>query len=146
MSGPDASIASLEFRFTLDRALAAHKAGNVDVADAFAQAAEAILRSSFPQVADDIAHAASRKGPGDLIGCRLVEHLDAASAACVAMVLTLRGARRRVVDVLSLAFRHEPVFNATIALLCERVVITANQRPGRMIQPTTIEVAALRRR
>lgn len=112
--------ASTELRLVLDRCFAAHQVDRPELAGAFARAAEVLLRSAFPEIGDDIGRAASRKGRGDAIGARLVQHLDAASAACVALVLTLRGARRPVVDAITRAFQHEPAFNDTIRILCRR--------------------------
>lgn len=137
--------ASTELRFLLDRCFAAHQANRPELADALARAAEAIMRSSFPEIADDIARAASRKGRGHAIGARLVQHLDAPSAACVAMVLMVRGARKPAVNALVAAFGHHPEFVATTRMLCRRVFdgipalasssMTVMERP-------TIEVAA----
>lgn len=121
MPATDAFVASLEFRFTLDRAFAAYKAGQSDVADAFARTAEAILQSAIPAIASDIAKAASRKGQGAEIGGRLAQHLTPALAACAAIVLLLRGARRPVVDALSAEFGKHPDYGTTVRVLCGRV-------------------------
>lgn len=121
MPTSDGLAASIEFRFTLDRAFAAYNAGQRDLADAFARTAEAILRSAIPRIASDIANAASRKGRGAEIGSRLARRLTPALAACVAIVLLLRGARMPVVNVLSLEFGKHPDFDATVRLLCGRV-------------------------
>jgi hypothetical protein len=133
-------------RFLIDRALAAQQGGDADVADAFARTAEAILRSSFPKVATDIALAASRKGRGDEIGARLVEHLDPASAASVAIVLMLRGARRPVIDVLAASSGRDPEFNETIRRLCGRVFASVSSPSNDSPEWVSIEVAASPRR
>lgn len=138
---------SPELIFLIDGALSARQRGCFELSDAFARAAEAILRSAFPAIADDIAQAASRKGQGNAIGARLAQHLDAVSAACVAMVLMLRGSRKRVVDVLASAFGAHPEFLATTRMLCQRLL---DQMPAslstskNMISHPSIEVAAPR--
>lgn len=119
--------APTELRFLLDRCFAAHQSNRPELADAFARAAEAILRATFPIIADDIAQAASRKGRGDVIGARLVQRLDAPSAACVAMVLLLRGARRPVIDTITRTFQHDDAFNATVRTLCGRMFGSESQ-------------------
>lgn len=121
MPTSDPLAASLEFRFTLDRAFAAYKAGQRDVAGAFARAAEAILQSAIPGIASDIANAASRKGRGTETGGRLIRRLTPSLAACAAVVLLLRGARMPVVNALSLEFGEHPDFDVTVRLLCGRV-------------------------
>jgi hypothetical protein len=134
-------------RFLLDQSLSARVAGDVEVACAFVRAAEALVRSAFPDIAVDLALAASRKGRGNEIGSRLAQHLDAASAACVALVLTLRGSRRPVVDSLRDAFRNEPMFEATMRLLCRRVFepeSAATHMLHVMPVPGSIEVGAPR--
>lgn len=112
---------SVEFRFLLDRCLAAHEAKRPNVADAYARAAEVLLRAEFPHVTNDIARAASKKGQGEVIGALLAQHLTPRSAACAALVLVLRGARKPVVNALTSAFEKHPEFNATIRTLCRRV-------------------------
>lgn len=137
---------SIQMRFLVDQSLSARLAGDADVADAFARAAEAILRSSFPQVAADIASAASRKGQGDAIGARLAQHLAPQSAACVAIVLMLRGARKPVVDALSSAFGRDLEFNETIKTLCGRVFASVSSPSNDAPEWVSIEVAASHRR
>lgn len=136
--------ASTELRFLLDRCFAAHQANRPELAGAFARAAEAILRSALPEIADDIAQAASRKGRGDAIGARLAQHLDALSAGCVALVLLLRGARRPAIDTLTNAFRNDAEFEATVKALCPRAIPAA--RLAHAVPLPQIEVAAPYRR
>lgn len=135
----DALLESIEFRFAIDRAFAAHEAGRRYVADAFARAAEAILKLALPDIADDVALTASRKGRGDAIGPRLAPHLTADTAAAVAVVWMLRGARQPAVRALSEAFRSEPEFDATIRLLCSRIVASP---PPPAMSMVPIEVAS----
>lgn len=149
----DGLAASLEFRFTLDRAFAAYAAGQPDVADAFAWAAQAILQSAVPGVASDIANAASRKGRGTEIGSRLAQRLTPALAACAAIVLLLRGARMPVVNVLSLEFGKHPDFDATVRVVCGRLFKSPGSTSAASLPALTavrvlpsIEVAAPTRR
>lgn len=140
-------LSLLEIHFLIDRALASRRRGLRTLSGDFARAAEGILKSSLPHLADDIAAVASCKGKGDVIGGRLAQHLDASSAACLALVLLLRGARKRVVDTLASVFRDDPEFNATIRMLCGRVFEpTATAIASQKVGATTIEVAAPRRR
>lgn len=108
-------------RFVLDRCLAANKVGDRKAADAFARCAQALLEAGYPHLATDMRRAASRKGQGDAIGARLAQHLKSPSAACMALVLLLRGARRPVIDTLRNAYGGDPEFNDTIRLMCRRV-------------------------
>jgi hypothetical protein len=133
---------SLEFRFLIDRALAANQSHQIDLADAYARAAEGIVKAHFPHLATDIATAASRKGQGAEIGVRLAQHLDPSSAGCVALVLLLRGARKPVINTLASAFRHDPEFDATVKMLCGRVFEPASTIAPPELTHVPIEVAS----
>lgn len=148
MPTANCAATSLQMRFLIDRALAAQQDGDADVAGAFARAAETILRLAFPEIADDLSKAASRKGQGGVIGLRLAQHLDPASAAGVAIVLMLRGARGPVVDALASAFRNKPEFSETIKTLCGPVLERggASTLAPHSQAPTSIEVGAPRGR
>lgn len=119
-AGDDVSC-SLEFRFLVDRALAAREAGRHDVADVFSRAAEGLLIAALPDVASDVAMIASRKGVSADIARRLARRLSAASAASVNIVWLLRGARLQAVRTLSEAFRSDPIFGHIVRMLCSRL-------------------------
>ncbi|QGZ93330.1 hypothetical protein [Terricaulis silvestris] len=147
MPTADDVATSLELRFFLDRCFVAHQTRRPDLADIYARAAEAVLRAAFPQLAADIGRTASRKGNGDVIGARLAQHLSARSAAVVATVLTLRGARKPVVQALSAEFGSHPEFVATTKMLCRRVfdpllATTSTMAPSCAPVLASIEVAA----
>ncbi|MEQ1808313.1 MAG: hypothetical protein ABL889_00200 [Terricaulis sp.] len=111
-----------EVHYLVDRAFEARLAGHPLLANAFARAAEKILRLSYPTVAREIALAAGRKGQGRVLGERLSQYLDARPAACVAVVLMLLEARRTAVSALTEAYSSETAFWSTFRTLCARVV------------------------
>lgn len=109
---------SPDLQFAIDRAFSAHQSGYPDIADAFARAAEAVVKAALPEHASDVARSASRKGSGAEIGSRITKGLTAHSAAAVAVVLLLRGARRPVADALREAFEGDPEFAKALSRLC----------------------------
>lgn len=121
MLGDDEVSCSLEFRFLVDRALAARETGRHDVADVFSRAAEGLLVAALPAVASDVTMIASRKGVGGEIATDLARRLSGMSAAAVNVVWLLRGARLPAVRALSEAFRGDAMFADTIRTLCARV-------------------------
>jgi len=135
-AGEDVSC-SLEFRFLVDRALAAREAGRHDVADVFSRAAEGLLVAALPDIASDVTMIASRKGVGGEIATDLAQRLSGASAAAVNVVWLLRGARLPAVRSLSQAFQGDRVFTDAVRTLCRRVfrdgndLVTQGVGPGR---------------
>jgi hypothetical protein len=125
-AGDDVSC-SFEFRFLVDRALAAREAGRHDVADVFSRAAEGLLIAALPDVASDVAMVASRKGVGGDLAQRMANRLSGATAAAVSLVWLLRGARQPAVRALSEAFRRDPLFRDTIIALCGRLFRFGNE-------------------
>jgi len=123
------SPSSQDLFFLVDRSLLARRNGHLALSCELARSAEAVLRADLPNVSDLIGKAASRKGRGEAIGARLVQSLDAGMAACVALVLLLRGARRPVTDALRNAYGGDPEFNDTIRLMCRRVFEPVSATP-----------------
>lgn len=132
---------SLEFRFLIDRCLAARRDGNLAVANVYAFAAEGLLTRALPDDANNISSVASRKGDGRSIGSALAQHLSPTSAASVNVIWLIRGARRPAIDALSEAFRGDAVFNDTIRLLCARALAPAAPVVEHVRLPS-IEIAA----
>lgn len=131
---------SLEFRFVVDRYLAARRVGHDAVAAVYAHAAEDLLITAMPTHANAIASVASRKGDGRSIGSALAQHLSPASAAAVNVVWLLRGARRPAIDALTEAFRNDVEFNDTTRTLCARAL--EPDATTEAAKPTPIEIAA----
>lgn len=127
-TGDDVSC-SLEFRFLVDRALAAREAGRHDVADVLSRAAEGLLVAALPDIAADVARIGSRKGVGGEIALRLAQHLSGVSAGAVNVVWLLRGARLTAVRALSELFRGDPGFEGTVRSLCRRLFRDGNDVP-----------------
>ncbi|MCC6787267.1 MAG: hypothetical protein IT547_05465 [Hyphomonadaceae bacterium] len=132
---------SLELRFLIDRHLAARRAGQIEQANIYAQAAEGLLTAALPDHANNISSVASRKGDGRSIGSALAQHLSPSSAALVNVIWLIRGARRPAIDALAEAFRFDVVFNDTIRMLCARALppVAPTVEP---VCPPPIEIAA----
>lgn len=139
-------VTSLELRFLIDRHLAARSAGHHDVAVVYAHAAEGLLRAMMPTHSRAIANVSSRKGDGRLIGSALARQLPAAPAAAVNVVWLLRGARRPAIEALSEAFRHNPIFDAAIRMLCSRTMPPLPTSNNVAVKTMPIETAAAYRR
>ena len=75
----------------------------------------------MPDVAHSVAKIASRKGAGGEVAQGLASRFTPATAAAVAIIWTLRGARRPAVEALTAAFGDHPDFVATTMRLCRRV-------------------------
>lgn len=106
--------------FLIDQFLVARKGGDVRRAGALARCAETLVCLTLPDAADLIRMAASRKGSGEVVATRLAPLLTGTSAALVAVVLALRGARSPVVDGLSCVFGDDLDFKSTVRKLCWR--------------------------
>lgn len=104
----------------IDQLLVARKEGDYPRAGALARCAETLVCLAFPGAADLIRMAAARKGRGEVVATRLAPLLTGTSAALVAVVLALRGARSPVVDGLSCVFDDDPDFRSTVRKLCWR--------------------------
>jgi hypothetical protein len=132
----------------VDRALTAQQSGRRDMAAVFGRAAQGLLEAAMPDVAHSVAKIASRKGPGCEVAQGLSSRLTPATAAAVATIWTLRGARRPAVKALTAAFGDHPEFVATTKLLCRRVFDP--NLPSPSVSPVTsvapFEAAAPHRR
>lgn len=117
----DAVAQSLEFKFLVDRAVAARQAGRLDVADLFIRAAERLFEATVPDLAGDIAAIASRKGVGAVVAARLAGRLSPTSAAAVTIIWALRGARTPALQSLTGAFRDDEAFGHALRVLCPRM-------------------------
>lgn len=140
----DDAARSLEFRFLVDRAIAARQLGHPDAADAFVRAAERLLETAMKDVAYEVSKIASRKGVGAHTALALAPRLSPVQAAAVTTIWLLRGARRPAIEALSGAFRQNPTFNEMMKVLCARAVPPV-QRPFEFPSPQ-VEVAAPHRR
>ena len=115
-----------ELMFLVDRALLARQDGRSQLANELARAAECVLRAELPlALGADVGLVASRKGDGRSIAARIAPGLTPATAAAVAAIWTLRGARRPAIDALAEAFGDHPEFVATAKMLCRRVFESA---------------------
>lgn len=122
MPSIDAIVVSLEFRFLVDRALAAQMDGRPDVQDTYSRAAQGLLEATLPEIAKDIAKVASRKGQGDVIAVGMVRYLTPRTAAAVCVVWLLRAARSPAINALKDRFSAEPMFNETLRVLCRQAL------------------------
>lgn len=138
----DATLISLELRFLVDRAIHFKCSGRPDLAEAFVRAAEALVRSSLPEVAHAIALVASRKGQGETIAVRMIPFLSPTAAAAVFVIWSFRGARQPAIRRLVDAFAAHPAYSETVRLLCHRL-FTVKTRPTSI---PAIEVASPRSR
>lgn len=112
---------SIEFKFLIDRAIVARQSGRFDVAEAFGRAAERLFEAGAPDLASDIAMIASRKGAGAVVARTLADRLSPVSAAAVAAIWLLRGARRPALRSLAGAFGDDETFRHAFYDLCRRL-------------------------
>lgn len=117
----DDVVQSLEFRFLVDRAIAASRSGHPATTDLFVRAAERLLTASLPYAARDISLIASRKVAGAAAALSLVKRLTPMQAAAVALIWILRGARKPALQGLAEAFRGDEAFGHALRRLCPRV-------------------------
>lgn len=82
----DDVVRSLEFRYAIDRAVAAQQAGRADVADIFVRAAERLFGIALPDLARDVSMIASRKGVGRTVAGNLAGRLSPTSAAALMII------------------------------------------------------------
>lgn len=117
----DDVVRSLEFRYAVDRAVAARQAGRTDVADIFVRTAQRLFGAALPDLARDDSMIASRKGVGRTVAGSLASRLSPTSAAAVMIIWTLRGARRTALQGLTEAFRGDEAFRHALIALCPRL-------------------------
>lgn len=121
LGNADDVVRSLEFRFMVDRAVAAWLLGRPDVAAAFVRAAERLFEVAVPDLALDVSMIASRKGVGRIVAGRLANRLTPTQAAAVMIIWKLRGARRTALQRLTEAFRGNMAFSYALRALCPRL-------------------------
>lgn len=111
----DELAASLEFRFLIDRALAARKLQRTKASDAFARTAEMLVREALPEIGAEVGRIASRKGEGADVARRIGPCLSPRTAAAVWIVWILRGARTSATTALFENFRRDHQFCMMVA-------------------------------
>lgn len=129
----DAKMTSMELRFLVDRAIAAKQVGLLDLADTFIRAAEMLVRSILPNVADDIANVASRKGKGEAIVIRMAPLVSPMAAAAIAVIWSFRGARQPAIRKLNVIFGSHRDYQETVRLLCHRIFALERRPPSQQL-------------
>jgi hypothetical protein len=137
-------VQSLEFRFLIDRYLAARRVGQIQLAKVYAHAAEGLLAAAMPSHADAISGVASRKGDGRSIGSALAQTVSPSTAGAIFVVWSCRQARRPAIDALFDGFRNNPAFSGTVRMLCARAMLPVALME--VAKPASIEIAAAYRR
>lgn len=117
----DDVFGSLEFRYAIDRAVAARQAGRADVADIFIRTAERLFGAALPDLAREVSMIASRKGAGRTVAGSLAGRMSPTSAAALMIIWTLRGARRTALQRLTEAFGGDEAFSHALKALCPRL-------------------------
>lgn len=117
----DDVVRSLEFRYAINRAVAARQAGRADVVDIFVRTAERLFGAASPDLARDVSMIASRKGVGRTVAESLAGRLSPTSAAAVMIIWTLRGAGGTALQGLTEAFRGDEAFSLALRALCSRL-------------------------